>query len=86
MLIAFCTSLCELISTKAKPFERLVPGSLINATETTVPACMNSSRRPCSVVSYERFPTYNFASIPHSFTVSVLKKKPVNPNIGLTVV
>src|SRR5512143_3537632 len=66
MLIAFWASTWLVISTNPKPFDVPVSRSVITAADTTVPACANNVRSSSSVVVYDRFPTYNLASMTNS--------------------
>src|SRR2546428_295512 len=63
MLMAFCASAFDPISTNANPLERPVSRSMITVTDSTAPDCSNRVRRSSSVVAYDRFPTYSLFSM-----------------------
>lgn len=62
-LIAVWAALRSLISTNAKPRERLVARSRTTATLVTSPYLPNASESVCSVVSKESFPMNIFVTI-----------------------
>src|SRR5262245_61052578 len=66
VVIAFCASAGELISTKPKPRERPVSRSVITAADSQWPHSANSASRSAFVVLKDRLPTKIFLPMLHS--------------------